>query len=567
MEPTASGVLGKTPLAHLIVYCLDKRLRGALIIRPEGDPDPGHADVITLVDGFPAKIRVADPIEHLGRILVEVGAIDDAAYNESLMRMSQQPGVLHGKLLLEANKIDAAALERGLRTQVARKLGHLFTRPATTTYAYYEGQDFLQRYGGPELFPVDPLPTLWGGVRTNPSMPHVDATLERVGQQSLRVRVGADFKRFDLSRAEQDLIARLGAAPLTVAEALASARDPRTARLLLYVLLLTKHLEVAPRASVTRLPAAAPSTAPDVGSSAVVRPSVGNVFAAAPVAPVAAAAPKPAPPKPAPASAQASASDATPRPVSGGRRAEIVARAKRIEKENYPQMLGLGRDASIEDTKAAYFQLAKVWHPDRLAPELADVRSDAVRIFGLMVEAYQTLTDPDRRARYLQLLDGGGGTPEDQAEVAKVMDASNAFQKADFFVTKGSLAEAEPFAKTAVELDPSTPEHVALVVWIEANKPARRESGSYADLLARLDATLAESPRCERARFYRGMIRKSAGRFDEAMHDFKAVVENNPKHVEALREVRLHTMRNDKDKRGKDDGSGGGLFGKLLKKK
>ena len=87
MEPTAQGVLAKTPLAHLIVYCLERKLRGALILRPDGNDDNAAADVVTFVDGWPAKIKITDSIEHLGRILLELGAIDDVAYNESLNRL------------------------------------------------------------------------------------------------------------------------------------------------------------------------------------------------------------------------------------------------------------------------------------------------------------------------------------------------------------------------------------------------------------------------------------------------------------------------------------------------
>ena len=50
MEPTAQGVLAKTPLAHLIVYCLEKKLRGTLVLRPEGNDDNNAADVVALVE-------------------------------------------------------------------------------------------------------------------------------------------------------------------------------------------------------------------------------------------------------------------------------------------------------------------------------------------------------------------------------------------------------------------------------------------------------------------------------------------------------------------------------------
>ena len=93
MEATAQGVLSKTPLAHLIVYCVEKRLRGTLILRPEDNDENSAADVVALVDGFPAKIKIADQVEHLGRILLELGAIDDVAFNQSLMALGQNQGL------------------------------------------------------------------------------------------------------------------------------------------------------------------------------------------------------------------------------------------------------------------------------------------------------------------------------------------------------------------------------------------------------------------------------------------------------------------------------------------
>lgn len=531
MEPTASGALSKTPLAHLVVYCLDKKLRGALVFRPEGDEDNEHADVVTLVGGFPAKIRIADPIHHLGRILVEIGAIDDAAYNESLMQMAQTQQ-LHGQILLASKKIDAATLERALRTQIARKLGQLFSRPPATTYAYYEGQDFLQRYGGPELFPVDPMPTLWAGIRAHPSQQHVDAAIERVANQTLRLK-GDALERFDLSRAEQSLVDRLRAEPMTAQQAIAcGACDARTARLLVYALLLTKQVDlIAPAAAATsRAPTHAPQT---------------------PLPPQAQA------PLTAPAGARA---------PSAGRRAEIERKAKTIDKEDYFEILGITRESSIDDAKNAYFQLAKTWHPDRLPADLGDMKNDVARVFTLMAEAYQTLTDQDRRVKYMQLMREGGGTPEDQAEVARVMEASNSFAKAEFFVGKNQFAEAELHAKRAFELDPQTPDHVALWVWVQANKADRRESGRFDDLLPRLDAIVADNPRNERARFYRAMMLKMAGRTGDAMRDFKEIAEQNPRHIEATREVRLYTMRSERDKKTKDEGTGS-LLGRFMKKK
>jgi curved DNA-binding protein CbpA len=253
-------------------------------------------------------------------------------------------------------------------------------------------------------------------------------------------------------------------------------------------------------------------------------------------------------------------------PEMDARRNEIRARAAAIAKENYFQILGVGEATSADDAKGAYFALVKKWHPDRLPAELADVRSEVGKVFALIAEAYQTLTDAEQRQRYVELMKQGGGTPEDQAAVQAALDAANAFSKAEFFLTKGQLAEAEPFAVKAYELEPQTPDHVAIWCWVQAQRAERRDSGKYDDLLRLLDDALATAPRNERARFYRGMILKAAGRGGDAIRDFREIAEQNPRHVDAVREVRLYTMRQDRDRKSKDEGSGS-LLGRFMKKK
>ena len=58
-------------------------------------------------------------------------------------------------------------------------------------------------------------------------------------------------------------------------------------------------------------------------------------------------------------------------------------------------VLGLGRDATLADVKRAYRRLARKFHPD-INP--GDRRAAAQ--FRQIAEAYETLSDPDRRRRY-----------------------------------------------------------------------------------------------------------------------------------------------------------------------
>ena len=60
-------------------------------------------------------------------------------------------------------------------------------------------------------------------------------------------------------------------------------------------------------------------------------------------------------------------------------------------------VLGLGRDASPEQVKAAYRTLARRYHPDQV-PD--GEKEEAATHFQRITDAYQVLVDPERRARW-----------------------------------------------------------------------------------------------------------------------------------------------------------------------
>lgn len=62
--------------------------------------------------------------------------------------------------------------------------------------------------------------------------------------------------------------------------------------------------------------------------------------------------------------------------------------------KGYYRALGVGRDATAEELKAAFRERAKLWHPDHGGPEADEER------FRHLVEAYEVLRDPLRRRAY-----------------------------------------------------------------------------------------------------------------------------------------------------------------------
>ena len=69
-----------------------------------------------------------------------------------------------------------------------------------------------------------------------------------------------------------------------------------------------------------------------------------------------------------------------------------------MSKRDYYDVLGVSRNASEAELKKAYRRLAMKYHPDRNA---GDQAADAERKFKEAKEAYEILSEPQKRAAML----------------------------------------------------------------------------------------------------------------------------------------------------------------------
>src|SRR5664279_297626 len=65
-----------------------------------------------------------------------------------------------------------------------------------------------------------------------------------------------------------------------------------------------------------------------------------------------------------------------------------------VEYKDYYEILGVPRDANQDEIRRAYRKLAREYHPD------LNRDSDAEDRFKELGEAYEVLSDPDKRERY-----------------------------------------------------------------------------------------------------------------------------------------------------------------------
>jgi curved DNA-binding protein CbpA len=527
---TANGTLAKTPLLHLLLYVHDRKLSGTIEFVTA---DKGATAAVHFIGGEPAKVRTSAPVAYLGTVLRELGYLTEEQLSRSLaeLQVAKAKGsALHGQLLLEQRVIDRAKLEAGMRGQLARKLGHIASMAPTTMYGFYDGFDGLRGWGMDTEQGVDPKPLLWGILRGSPPMEHVAVGLARMGSAPLKLSKTADLGRFGLDERERAAIEILRTHPMSLAELpSASGIAKRDVELLFYLMLVTKQVEVrrsgeASSSVSISMPKLQQTT--DIAAATGPRRSSKPSFAAAARPPVAMAPPPP-----------------TLAPELAARWNEITGRAATIERADYFMMLDIARDAKHGEVEAAFFDLAKKWHPDRLPPELAPVRDACSRVFARMSEARSTLADDVQRARYMGLLADGSGSPESQDAVAKVIEAATDFQKAEVCFKRNDLAQAEAWCLKAVTADPTQAGYHALLAWLISLKPESQSPEKTAACVKMLDRAITLNKKSEQAHYWRGMLYKRLGKNDAALKDFRLVVEVNPRNIDAAREVRLHQMR------------------------
>ena len=85
-----------------------------------------------------------------------------------------------------------------------------------------------------------------------------------------------------------------------------------------------------------------------------------------------------------------------------------------MSKKDYYDLLGVEKTASENDIKKAYRKLAMKYHPDKYSNASEKEKKEAEEKFKEVNEAYQVLSDPDKRSKYdrfghAAFENGGGG--------------------------------------------------------------------------------------------------------------------------------------------------------------
>lgn len=228
---------------------------------------------------------------------------------------------------------------------------------------------------------------------------------------------------------------------------------------------------------------------------------------------------------------------------------ELIERKYRLAQGgDYHALLGVPPTAAPADVKKAYFSLAKQVHPDRLGRlGLDDLRSQATRLFNVLTQAFDTLTDPKRLAEYK----AGrlrAATPTRPAfrdpsvnsdELAKI-----AFHKGGVMMTKRAWGDAERCYRQATNSAPDNARYWQSLGWAiisnvdeREDTPRLEEARKCYEKALELDESDAQTHYCV-ALYWKERSKKT-----RAKRALEKALECKPDFIEAKRELRLMEMR------------------------
>jgi hypothetical protein len=550
------GDLATTPLAAILLEALNQRSDGVLSVE-----HGGGTSRLWFRAGQPCGAQVFTGFRPLGHMLLQAGKIDVDALSRSLTAMAAS-GRPQGELLVELGSVSREDVDEALAEQQSGYFG-LIAALDTGAYAFDASQPVPDWTRGSRL---SPLRTIVDALERPQAGALVSSALQAVAHGGARLASGyAEVEAaFRWSGPERALVGRL-ASPTTL-EAFFAAQPglaPERARAVLAGLLLLGlavpaaerpapsgetmaglTLEGVDAAAIRSVAALTPPSTPAVplrrSDPAEARARRQRLLAKAMqnmgVGPFGQ---RPghhgAPPgqgqsgPSAHGPAGAPAGKASPGSAEAALRQALQEIAPRAKERNLFARLGLADGAGKDEVKRAFLAIARQFHPDRFAsPTLADLKSAVSDFFTSVNEAYEVLSDDRKRAEYVSAVRGGSSNPQ-RAEGARID-----FQKGEACLRTRDFARARGFLESAVRAD-ARPEFLAALAWTYVVDPVAKDLTKARTLLAEA----IKDPRCDRAQYVAGVVAREEGAEGEAERFFRAALAANPRHADALRELKV----------------------------
>lgn len=228
---------------------------------------------------------------------------------------------------------------------------------------------------------------------------------------------------------------------------------------------------------------------------------------------------------------------------------QLEAELRTVSKKSPLEILGVKASATDEEVHARYMTLAKLHHPDRLRQGAALVLVDARRqMFAVVQAAYEAAQTIEKRQQIEQLAAFGvHNAADEQAVVRAVLESETFFKKAEIMARMRKYGEALELIEQALVRKPDDAEFRIHRAYFR--HMARKTEAETA--LAEIASELKKQPTIAAGFLFVARLNKSLDKSEQAMKAFKKVLDLDPRNHEAEQELRLASMRKDKQQKKK----------------
>jgi len=221
--------------------------------------------------------------------------------------------------------------------------------------------------------------------------------------------------------------------------------------------------------------------------------------------------------------------------------AEVAELQERIGTMSYYQILGISKQATEEDIKKAYFQMARKFHPDRFnRPTPPDLRAKIDEVFDKITKAYHTLTNRELRKVY-DIKTPAAGATDSGKDVLKKADTK--FRQGKTLYSQGRFEDATILLEEAIRLNKTKGSYYLLLALTESKIPAfRRKAEEHFQKAIELEPW---NPECHVGL---GILYRQEGMNLKATKLFQKALEYDAEHEVACKE--LEALTGEKKKTG-----------------
>jgi len=559
------GRLEEASFPELLAEIYRNRENGALLLKRDR-----LKKIVYFKGGYPVFVKSNLLNECLGKVMVREKMIADDECEESLRKMKES-GRQQGTVLIEMGCISPHNLQYALELQLGVKIFDLFgweeggyqfnpkSAVPPTTVSLDDTTAAIIYEGVKKKYKLERLKKLMDDFLDLYVVPHPDPLFR--------------FQDMDLDEDEENFVSRLRG-DLTLMEILDLGLNKERAYQIVYALkcagMVTIEEEPSEEAS-GEMEALKEEVVTDRRKTAIDREERAEEGPAEEEEPdeQAPTEPPPTPPKPPPVRErvkgrltehggvpvpQLTGEDRVDGKLSAEERSlreQLAQQAMEMKKQDYFEVLGVSKNASHAEIKKAYFSLAKQYHPDRLyASASAEIRNLADEIFNVISTAHDILSDDARRERYTEEL--SSGTKRDvSSEVSNILSAEGCFQKGEIALRKREYGKARDLFEDACKLCPEEGEFHAFLGWAVFQSDPKSEEAVRTSR-EQLNQAISLNPKVDKAYLFLGYIYKAMNYKEMAESEFEKAIQVNPDCTEALRELRLISMR----RKGKKKGGG-----------